>query len=281
MKLAISNIAWEHDEDEQIYQLMREKSITGLEVAPKRVFDEPFNASSQQIEDYKTHLKKWGIKPVAMQALLYGHPDLKLFADEKARTALYVHLKKCIDFASELGIRVLVFGSPKNRKIYGESKEKKEDAWNIASSFFSQLGKYARAGHTIICIEPNPEEYGTNFVNTAAGGIELVKEVDSPGFKLHLDLGGMILSDENLETVLKKSLPFTEHFHISSPYLQMITEYRQTHQQLASLLDKFNYNKWVSLEMKKNLKDTNIKAVSEALSLITEIYRNGGCRNEE
>ncbi|MFW5992316.1 MAG: sugar phosphate isomerase/epimerase family protein [Halanaerobiaceae bacterium] len=273
MKLAISNIAWEKDEDKQVYQLMRENSITGLEVAPKRVFDDPFHAISSQIEDYKKNLNRWGIKPVAMQALLYGHPELKLFAGEKPRTAMFIHLKECIDFASALGVRVLVFGSPGNRKIKGTGDNKKEEAWNIACSFFSQLAKYARAWNTIICIEPNPPQYGTNFINTTTEGVELVKKVDNPGFRLHLDLGGMILAEENLETALKNSLPYTEHFHISSPYLQMITENRQKNQQLANLLDKYNYSKWLSVEMKKGLKENNIKAVSEALSFITDIYR--------
>ena len=39
MKLAISNIAWETGEDEQVYALMRKYGYSGLEIAPTRFFE--------------------------------------------------------------------------------------------------------------------------------------------------------------------------------------------------------------------------------------------------
>ena len=39
MKLAISNIAWTAEEDEQVYAMMRRYGYTGLEIAPTRFFE--------------------------------------------------------------------------------------------------------------------------------------------------------------------------------------------------------------------------------------------------
>ena len=40
MKLSISNIAWAAEDDEKIYEMMKEYSFTGLEIAPTRIFPE-------------------------------------------------------------------------------------------------------------------------------------------------------------------------------------------------------------------------------------------------
>ena len=39
-QLAISNIAWQKDEDETVYAAMQQAGFTGLELAPTRIFSE-------------------------------------------------------------------------------------------------------------------------------------------------------------------------------------------------------------------------------------------------
>ena len=41
MKLAVSNIAWEPDEDEAVYTLMQKYGVTGVEIAPTKIWDRP------------------------------------------------------------------------------------------------------------------------------------------------------------------------------------------------------------------------------------------------
>ena len=44
-QLAISNIAWQKDDDETVYAAMQQAGFTGLELAPTRIFSEaPFVA---------------------------------------------------------------------------------------------------------------------------------------------------------------------------------------------------------------------------------------------
>ena len=45
-------------------------------------------------------------------------------------------------------------------------------------------------------MEANPPEYGADFVTRAAEAIELVKAVNHPGFRLHLDTGCMTLAND-------------------------------------------------------------------------------------
>ena len=39
-QLAISNIAWQKDDDETVYAAMQQAGFTGLELAPTRIFSE-------------------------------------------------------------------------------------------------------------------------------------------------------------------------------------------------------------------------------------------------
>ncbi len=38
MKLSISNIAWDSENDKKVYELMKKYSYEGLEIAPTKVF---------------------------------------------------------------------------------------------------------------------------------------------------------------------------------------------------------------------------------------------------
>ena len=39
MKLAISNIAWDREDDPMIAEILRDCNVTGIEVAPSKIWD--------------------------------------------------------------------------------------------------------------------------------------------------------------------------------------------------------------------------------------------------
>lgn len=61
-QLAISNIAWQKDDDETVYAAMQQAGFTGLELAPTRIFSEaPYeNLTSALL--FGGYLKnRWGL----------------------------------------------------------------------------------------------------------------------------------------------------------------------------------------------------------------------------
>ena len=74
----------------------------------------------------------------------------------------------------------------------------KRVADEIAISFFTAIGEFATQYDCVFCIEPNPTEYGCDFVTTSEQARELVKKVNHPGFGLHLDAAAMTMSNENI-----------------------------------------------------------------------------------
>ena len=72
-QLAISNIAWQKDDDETVYAAMQQAGFTGLELAPTRIFSEaPYeNLTSALL--FGGYLKnRWGFSVPSLQSIWYG-----------------------------------------------------------------------------------------------------------------------------------------------------------------------------------------------------------------
>lgn len=268
MKLSISNIAWEPSEDKEVFELIQKYGFEGIELAPPKLFKDLSNVSDEEINVYLEYMKPYNFKFPAMQSLLFGKPELKIFAESRNDTLEY--LKKIIDLAQKLDVKVLVFGSPKNRFI-GDME--KNEAYKIAIEFFKELGEYAYSKNRCFCIEPNAKEYGCDFITNIDEAIQLVEDVNSKGFRLHIDSAVMSMNNENIKESLEKALPYTEHFHISEPFLELITNNKTNHNEFAKILKNLNYNKWVSIEMKNNVLISNVEAVNRSLEFVSEIYK--------
>ncbi len=269
MKISISNIAWDLPEEETLASLLQQKNITGVEIAPTKIWPSPLEADSKGIAAYRRWWEDRGIHIVAFQALLFGHPELTLFESVERREQAFQYLSGIIRLASLLGARILVFGSPKNRLMRERDPIQIMDE---AVDFFHRLGVVAFNQNTLFCIEPNAAEYGCDFIRTAREGRELVKRVGHPGFGLHLDAGIMTLNKEPYEQVLEEGLDVLAHFHISEPQLALIGEGATEHLRIGRHLKKIGYQGWVSMEMRNGLGTSNLDSVQQAIDLVQRCY---------
>ena len=241
MKLAISNIAWNAQQDEQVYELMRKYNFTGLEIAPTRIFPElPYEKKEEAVSWSWELDRDYGFCVPSMQSIWYGRQE-KLFGSEEERAILLAYTRKAIDFASWIGCHNLVFGCPKNRCV----QEGREDKTGV--NFFRKIGEYAAERGTVIGMEANPPIYNTNYINDTASALELIKEVDSKGFLLNLDVGTMIENKEDV-SVLADNVKYINHVHISEPGLRPV-EKREIHKKLYDVLKKEAYQGYISIEM--------------------------------
>ena len=82
MKLAASNIAWERHDDPRILKLLENYRVLGIEIAPTKLWPEWKGASYQKASNYKKKMKACGFHLPAMQAVLFGKPELQIFNKE-------------------------------------------------------------------------------------------------------------------------------------------------------------------------------------------------------
>ena len=261
MNLSVSNIAWQAEDDETVYSLMRAYGFCGLEIAPTRIFPEGPYDRLAEARVWAAGLKdKNGFTVPSMQSIWYGRNE-KIFGGDKDRGALLSYTKKAIDFAAAVGCKNLVFGCPRNRNLPENADGE------IAIAFFRELGDYAAAKGTAIGMEANPPIYNTNYINDTASALELIEKVGSDGFKLNLDIGTIIENGESLSTLEGKAA-LINHVHISEPGLKPIKK-RVLHKELLGFLEENGYDGFVSLEMGRG---DDLSALEKSLEYIAGIF---------
>ena len=245
MKLAISNIAWNNDHS-HYYSIMKKNGFTGLEIAPTKFGVNPYENLDIAIQ-VKNELSSQSLSVVSMQSLLFGTENLSLFESVESRLELKKYLQKAILYAEVIECPVLVFGNPKNRIMKNSAAD-----YDIGVDFFKELAYFAANHNTCLCIEPNPMEYGTNYINTLFEANNLVLDVSSKGFGMIIDSSTMIINgDKPLD--LLSVLDNTKHIHLSMPFLRPLNqEYMKHKNWIVDFLGAIKiggFDKFVSIEM--------------------------------
>lgn len=266
-QIAFSNIAWDPAQNETVAKLLRENGVRAIEVAPAKIESDPASISKARATEYRNYWDNHGIEICALQALFFGAEHCAVFEGSALQDKMYEYLTGIFATAEILNARKLVFGSPKNR-LKGTLSN--AEALDIAVPFFQRVGESALSHGVQLCIEPNPVEYGCDFVTTSAEGLQLVKKVNHPGFGLHLDAAGMTLANEDIREALKKIGSRIDHFHISEKNLAPVGSGTVNHELVGNALREVGYLSWISIEMKQA--DNQIDAMTKALGVAREFY---------
>jgi sugar phosphate isomerase/epimerase len=278
MKLAISNIAWDIPEDTEIAELLKQYGVDAIDVAPGKYFPDPTKATDKEITQVKHWWEVRGIRITGMQALLFGSVGLNLFGPHEVQDAMLKHLSAVCRIGAGLGATRLVFGSPKNRDRNGISDEQ---AMEIAVQFFRKLGDIALSYGVVICLEPNPSCYGSNFMMNSIDTAEVVRQVAHPAIRMQLDTGALTINGENPATALQNSAELIGHIHASEPELVPLGDGGTDHMTVADCLRYSLPDHIVSIEMLATKNEPHRVAIERSLGVAIRHYRNNGKRVEE
>lgn len=267
MKLSISNIAWPVEHDPEVLDVLVELGVTGIEVAPTKIWSEPLKAHSKQIDQYRYFWEDRGVSIIAAQSLLYGHPELTVFGEAETQRSTFDYLERITSVCAQLGCQTLVFGSPRNRQI-GSRLE--SDVWPEAVDFFGRLGEMADGLGTTIGIEANPVEYGADFITSASQAARLVSDVNHRGLRLHLDSACMHLAGDD-PALIRDNASLLAHFHIAEPQLALISNNLVSHPEFGEALRAAGYDKWLSIEMRE-CAEFEIGQIRNAITLAQAAY---------
>lgn len=273
MRLAISNIAWDTSEDEDIAKLLKRYGVDAIDVAPGKYFPDPAKAPDEEIARIKRWWAERGIEITGMQALLFGTDGLNVFGSPEVQDAMLQHLTAVCRIGARLGATRLVFGSPKNRDRNGLNDEQ---AFGMAIPFFQRLGDIAQSYGVVICLEPNPPCYGANFMTTSTETAKVVRQVAHPAIRMQLDTGALTINGEDTAVVLNCSALLIGHVHASEPKLVPLGDGGTDHATVATCLRQRLPEHIVSIEMLATKNEPHLVSIERALGVAIQHYRNDG-----
>ncbi len=267
MKLLISNIAWKNSENTKIAKLLNKKNIKLLEFAPDILLTKDY--AKKNLILTKKFWRLNNIKLYSMQSILYEVDNAFLYGNEKERKKFFEEIKKKIDLAKTLGVKIIIFGSPKNRKTFKKSKYILD---KIGLNMFKKIALYTNKKKITFCLEANPKIYKAGYLNYTRDVISIVKKINSRYLKINLDLSTIISNKENIKKIIKENISIIAHAQISAPYLLNVLKYKKEIKELIELLKLNNYKKNISIEMikpKKNSYKQIEKSIDYVRNLIT------------
>lgn len=267
MKISISNIAWENSSLEYFLKLIKNLGCSGVELAPSCIWEEPINSSKLERNKIKNYLKNFDLELVGFHALLFTRPDLQLFLNKNSRISTIDYLCKLINLCAELGGKQIIFGSPKNRMLHGN---KYEDCIKQASEDFNKIAEYGKNNNIFFCLEPLGENE-TEFIKSVKEGGELVKNINHPFLKLHLDSKAIFSTSEDPIFLTKKYKDLIQHVHVGDENLNEPGTINFNHSKIGIALRNIQYSKYVSIEMKKVLYDIE-GSIKRSINFVKKNY---------
>ncbi len=270
MRLSISNIAWDRNEDESVASLLKQFSVDAIDIAPGKYFPEPTAAQDQDITDIKQYWSDHGIEITGMQALLFGTQGLNLFGNFEVQNKMLKHLQSVCRIGAGLNANRLVFGSPKNRDRSGLSDELTIET---AVQFFTKLAEIAKSFGVIICLEPNPPCYGSNFMTNTADTAQIVKLVSHPSIKMQFDAGAITINNEDSLATLHEFSSLIGHVHLSEPDLLPLGDGTTDHAKTFTALHKYLPSHVAAIEMLASKNESHLTSIKRALKVADSHYR--------
>lgn len=220
---------------------------TGLEVAPFTLGRLATDVGPRAREDVRRTIARAGLECVGLHWLLaktegfhVAHPD----PDVRSHTVTY--LEALAHLCRDLGGRVMVFGSPKQRSLLPGTTP--TQAVDHLVETFTRLLPTLESTDTLVALEPlSPVE--TDVLTTAAETCRLIERIGSPHVRLLLDVKAMASEAIPIPEIIAASGPHLAHFHANDVNLQGPGFGTVDFRPIFAALDRIHYAGWTSVEV--------------------------------
>jgi sugar phosphate isomerase/epimerase len=254
MKYAFCNEMFGDEPFEQVWPQVAEMGYTGVEIAPFTLWKENEEFDVRAVPKFMRQkvvkvAADAGLEIVGLHWLLAKTNGFYLTSpDATVRTATGDYLKSLAQLCADLGGKIMVLGSPKQRNLlpgvgYNDAEQYAAEVLSSAIPTCQDLG-------ITIALEPLGPAEG-DFLLTAEAAIRLAKLVDSPSCKLHLDVKALASEKHSIPVVITNSQEWLVHFHANDPNLLGPGMGNVEYGSILQALYDINYDGWVSVEVFK------------------------------
>jgi sugar phosphate isomerase/epimerase len=247
MKFAICNETFQDWPLPRVFSFAKESGYEGIEFAPFTLDTDARRITAARRREIRGQMRDAGLETIGLHWLLAKTEGYYLTSpDVEVRHRTIDYFAALVELCSDLGGSVMVLGSPKQRSLLpGVTHEQAmRHAAEIIEGFLPVLEEH----QVTVGLEPlAPSE--TDFLNTAESAIQLIKMVDSPFCRLHLDVKAMASETKPMLDILRDSAPWLAHFHANDPNLLGPGMGEVDFVPIFRTLREIGYQGWVSVEV--------------------------------
>lgn len=197
-------------------EVVDQAGYPGIELSFHRDQFNPYNISDEDVENVRRKLQNLEVKAACVATASHfftpsrPHEPSLMSPDLAGRKRRIDLVRRGIKFARELGVSLVTFGSGfiRDEHIQNPGIDPRE---LLVDSIHRCLREVRDDENITLLIEPEPGMY----IETVEQGMSLVDEVDSPRFRLHLDMCHMYCSEQDYISALAKAAPYTRFLHVS------------------------------------------------------------------
>jgi sugar phosphate isomerase/epimerase len=254
MKLAVSNLSWDFQDNQKVFNSLKELGIGNVEGVLSKI-DSWENLTEQKIQSYSDLLKNNNLIINSIQSLFFNLECNDISNEE----IILNHFQRLINYSKILSVNTLVFGTPSLRK--------KIDGWEThLIRIFTKLDEMLDGTGIYLVIEPNSKIYGGEFFNNLSEITEFILTNKLKNIKTMIDTHNILLEGDDPIIEIEKYFFLIYHIHISEEKLNPLINH-SFHIKFSNKIKSMGYNKIVTYELNKcdNLHDT--------LEVFTSLYQ--------
>jgi sugar phosphate isomerase/epimerase len=246
MRFAICNELFGQTEFHEICHMSADLGYQGIEIAPFTLADTVHDLLDGDRRAIRRMAESHGLEVVGLHWLLVKPEGLHLTTpDEALRARTRAYLLDLVQFCADLGGKIMVCGSPRQRTVL----DNYQASWQRAVTVFREVADAAGERGITFCIEPlSPTE--TDFLTCAEDALKMVKAVDHPSFQMILDIKAMAGGERDpLPAVVARAKDHVRHIHANDPNLLGPGMGGFDHGPVGDALRGIGYEGWVSVEV--------------------------------
>jgi sugar phosphate isomerase/epimerase len=248
IKLGICNELFEGWELPHVCRAVRELGYDGMEIAPFTLAPSINEVSPARRRELRSMVEDAGLETIGLHWLLARTEGLHLTSPDPAvRRATGDYLVELAEATHELGGALMVLGSPKQRSLLPGATS--DQAAEYAIEVFKRIMPTIGAMGVDLCLEPlAPDD--TDFINTCAQAVALIRRVDHPHLKLHMDVKAQCSErGATVPELIRRYAPEAGHFHAQDVNLRGPGMGEIDFGPIMGALVDANYDRWVSVEV--------------------------------
>jgi len=231
----------------KIFQFAAACGYRGVEIAPFTIEPDVRKISAATRAQLRRQADQAGVELVGLHWLLAKTDGFHLTSpDAEIRRATAAYLAELGRFCHDLGGKVMVFGSPKQRNLL-PGVSRREGIQHAVEVLRTAMPALAECDVTVALEPLSPRT--TNFLTTAAEAVEVAQQVDSPHCRLLLDCLAMSAESESIPDLIRTYGSWLVHFHANDPNSQGPGMGELDFVPIVRALRQVAYRGWISVEV--------------------------------